>query len=238
MLAGAALSFFLFQATDAASGAAPYSAMHNSPRFDACLAAIETDAEAAYESAMAWANEGNELPAFHCAAMALIEMGRIEQGARRLESLAMAAEGYDAGTQAALLSQAGHSWMLAGDPARARSAFTRVIAALGSGSPGLPDALIDRSLAYSMEDNPRLAEEDLSRSLDLRPNDPTALRLRAMARMEQNALDLALADAEASMRLDPTSVDSALVLGHVREARRVGHPIDPSGAEPEPTATE
>lgn len=227
----AALGLLLLQATTEISAPSPY----NSPRFDACVSSIDRDANAAYEAAMAWANEAEELPAFHCAALALIGQNRHQQGARRLESLAYAAEGQNAGLRASLLSQAGHAWLLANEPLRARGAFTRAITTLGAGNPGMADALVDRAVAYSLEGNPRAAEEDLSRALDLQPDNPVALRLRAMARMKQNALDLAVTDAETALRLAPGDVESALVLGHVREAQRVGHPIDETYSEPDPS---
>jgi tetratricopeptide (TPR) repeat protein len=225
MIAAAAFSLLFMQA-----GPAPVAASAAPDRYARCVAAAEADAQAAYESAMAWANETQDISAFRCAAVALIEQGRAEQGARRLESLASAAEGHDAGTRAALLSQAGHAWLLARDPTHARSAFTRAIAAVGNDREALPDLLIDRSIAYSGEGDNRHAEEDLSRSLDLRPDNPLALRLRALTRMRQNAFDLARADAEAALAINPRDVDSALVLGHVRESQRLGRPIAEDGA--------
>lgn len=224
LAAVAALGLFFAQAS--APAAQP---QWGSARYAQCLAAIDANADAAYETAMAWANETNDLEAFRCAGLALVEMGRHEQGARRLESLGTVAEGYDAMTRAGLFTQAGHAWLLAGDGAHARSAFTRAIAAIGADTANLPDALIDRATAYAEERDWRHAEEDLSRSLDLRPNDPVAYRLRAMMRMRQNALDLALADAQRAVALDPGNVDAALVLGHVRETQRLGHQFDDEG---------
>jgi len=224
----AALSLFLLQAEPAVMPDA-----QGSDRFQSCLASIEASPGGAYENAMAWANETNALEAYQCAALALIDLGRAEQAARRLESLAIAAEGQDSRVRTSLYSQAGHAWLMAREPSRARSAFTRVVASLSPQSPGMPEALIDRAIAYSEEGNDRLAEEDLSRALDLRPNDALALRLRALSRMRQNALDLALADAEAALRLEPGNVDAALALGHVRESQRLGRPVDESGGEPE-----
>lgn len=226
----AAAAFLLFFQAEPAAAPQP----QGSPRFETCLAQIEADPGAAYESAMAWANEARALEAYHCAALALIDMGRPEQAARRLESLALAAEGQSPGVQISLYSQAGHAWILANEPSRARSAFTRVILGLAPASPQLPDALIDRAIAYGEEGDHRMAEEDLSRALDLRPNDALALRLRALSRMRQNAFDLALADAEAALRLEPNNVDAALALGHVRESQRIGRPVAEDGGEPEP----
>jgi Flp pilus assembly protein TadD len=97
------------------------------------------------------------------------------------------------------------------------------------GAEQLPELYIDRARAYAMEQDYRLAEEDLSRALDLRPNDPLALRLRASARLRQNAFQLAEADAQQALNFSTTEqqrVDAALVLGHVRESIRTGTAVE------------
>jgi tetratricopeptide (TPR) repeat protein len=158
--------------------------------------------------------------------MALIAQNRVDEGARRLEGLALALNPAQTAMRAELLSQAGNAWLLARQPAQARSAFTRAIATLESDPSQLPDLLIDRARAYAMERDWRRAEEDLSRSLDIRPDAALALRLRAAARMHQSSFDLAEADALAATRLEPDVVDNFLVLGHVRESKRTGTPVE------------
>lgn len=195
-------------------------------RFAECVALIDEDAERAYEEGMAWAAEGQSVHAYRCAAMALVAQNRHEEGARRLESLAVAVNPAQSGLRAELFSQAGNAWLLAREPARARSAFTRGIATLESDPTQLPDLLIDRARAYAMERDWRRSEEDLSRALDIRAQDPLALRLRAAARMHQNSFDLAEADALAAAQLEPDNVDNYLILGHVRESKRTGVPVE------------
>jgi hypothetical protein len=195
-------------------------------RFAQCVALIEEDAERAYEEGMAWAAEAQSLNAYRCAAMALIAQDRHSEGARRLESLATAAHPDQTALRAELFSQAGNAWLLARDPARGRSAFTRAISTLESDPTQLPDLLIDRARAYAMERDWRHAEEDLSRALDIRAGDPLALRLRAAARMHQSSFDLAEADALAAAGLEPDNIDNYLILGHVRESRRIGAPVE------------
>lgn len=195
-------------------------------RFQQCLAMIDDDAERAYEEGMAWAAEAQALGGYRCAAMALVAQQRYEEGARRLESLAGAANPERTVLRAQLLQQAGNAWLLARDPAHARSAFTRAIVTVQSDPRNLPDLLIDRARAYAMERDWRHAEEDLSRSLDIRGDDALALRLRATARMRQSSFELAQADAEAAVRLEPPNVDNHLVLGHVRESIRTGAPVE------------
>lgn len=198
-------------------------------RYARCIAMIDDDAARAYEEGMAWAAEGQQLGGYRCAALALIAQNNFDEGARRLESLATALNPTDGALRAELLAQSGQAWLMARDPGHARSAFTRAIATLAAGAEPLPDLYIDRARAYAMERDYRQAEEDLSRALDLRPNDTLALRLRASARMHQNAFQLAEADAQQALTASTTEqerVDAALVLGHVRESIRTGAAVE------------
>ncbi len=222
-LAALLLPFALLQAQPAE----PAPAVTGGSRFDHCVAQIQTSPDRAYEEGMAWAAEAQALGGYRCAAMALIaEPGRADEGARRLQSLAVALSPDQAGLRAELLDQAGNAWLIAHDAAQARSAFTQAISTVESDPQNLPDLLIDRATAYAMERDYRHAEEDLSHSLDIRANDALALRLRATARMHQSAFDLAETDALAATRLEPNNVDNYLVLGHVRESKRTGTPVE------------
>lgn len=221
MLTALVAPLFVLQADAPASASAV-----NAQRFAQCIALIEEDAPRAYEEAMAWAAEGQAINAYRCAAMALIAQNRAAEGARRLDSLASALNPAETGLRVELLSQAGNAWLLAREPARARSAFTRAIATVENDPRQLPDLLIDRARAYAMEQDWRAAEEDLSRALDIAGQNALALRLRASARMHQNAFDLAEADALAAAEIEPGNVDNYLILGHVRESRRIGRPVE------------
>ncbi len=204
-------------------------AAHNAQRFNQCVALIDDDAPRAYEEAMAWASEAQSVGAYRCAAMALVAQNRHGEGARRLDSLGSAVNPAETATRAELFSQAGNAWLLGREPARARASFTRAITTVQSDPAQLPDLLIDRARAYAMEGEWRSAEEDLSRALDIRADDALALRLRAAARMHQSSFELAEADAQRAFALavnEEERVGAALVLGHVRESRRTGAPID------------
>jgi tetratricopeptide (TPR) repeat protein len=219
MIAALILPFALLQAEAAPSNAV-------ATRFQQCIAMIDADPARAYEEGMAWAAEAQSVHAYRCAAMALIGQQRYVEGARRLQSLANAVNPEQTAMRAELWSQAGNAWLLAREPGQARSVFTRAIAALDSDPTQLPDLLIDRARAYAMEEDWRLAEEDLSRSLDIRADDALALRLRAAARMHQRSFELAQADALAAVRLEPTNEENTLVLGDVRESIRTGAPVE------------
>ena len=43
--------------------------------------------------------------------------------------------------------------------------------------------------------------------------------------MQQSSFDLAEADAQAAVRLEPANVDNLLVLGNARESKRTGTPV-------------
>jgi tetratricopeptide (TPR) repeat protein len=221
-IAALILPFALLQ-SDAAPG--PSSAQV-SARFEQCLALVDEDAERGYEEAMAWAADGQSVYAYRCAAMALIAQDRFDEGARRLDSLGMTLNPLETALKAELFSQAGNAWLLAREPSRARASFTRALTIMGSDPDAAPDLYIDRARAYAMEGEWRLTEEDLNSALDLRPRDALALRLRAEARMRQSAFDLAEADANAAIAIEPEEVDNYLILGHIRESRRLGAPID------------
>ena len=218
-LSALVLSFALLQAADPSTA-------ESSSRFNQCVALIEEHPDQAYEAGMAWAAESHALSGYRCAAMALVGEHQFDDAARRFRSLATSIGPEYTALKAELFSQAGNAWLLDRNAAGARSAFTLAITTLQGDRTQLPDLLIDRSRAYAMEHDYRHAEEDLSTALDIRGSDALALRLRAAARMHQNAFDLAEADAQAAIAIEPQNVDNYLILGHVRESRRTGTPIE------------
>lgn len=219
MIVALILPFALLQ-----SEAAPMDA--GAARFNQCIALIDEDPARAYEEGMAWAADTQSVQAYRCAAMALIAQNRYAEGARRLQSLANAVNPAETGLRVSLWSQSGNAWLLAREPGQARSVFTRAIVTMESEPAQLPDLLIDRARAYAMERDWRHAEEDLSRSLDIRPDSPLALRLRAAARLQQRSFELAQADALAAVRLEPQNQENTLILGDVRESIRIGAPYE------------
>ena len=221
-LAALILPIALMQATSAPAVTLD---AHGSTHFQECVALIDRDAAQGYEEGMSWSALSHEIGGYRCAAMALIAQNRADEGARRLQSLAGAVSPDAVGLRAELLAQAGNAFLLARDPAHARSAFTLALTLVHSTPDQMPDLLIDRSIAYAQEADYRHAEEDLSHALDIRPHDATALRLRASARMHQNSFDLALADAQAAVALEPRNIEALVMLGHTTEAKRTGQPV-------------
>src|SRR5512134_202701 len=67
-----------------------------------------------YESALAWQGQGGGDPARHCAAVALIGMGKFREAAEQLESLAGAVAQRRPELAAGALGQGGQAWTMAG----------------------------------------------------------------------------------------------------------------------------
>jgi tetratricopeptide (TPR) repeat protein len=187
-------------------------------RLTTCIASIDANPEKAYEEAMAWLQESKAKEAAICAALADVGRGRYTTAANQLDYLALEIHGGQPGERINLLSQAGNAWMLARNPTKALASLDKAVAL----APQEPDLLIDRARAFGLAKNWKGAELDLNRALDRRPNDPLALQLRAEARMQQGAFDLAVRDAEAAVSAAPADVDAVVTLGRMREAKRMG----------------
>lgn len=205
----------------ALAGAVPDATIDNpdEARLAACLARVDADAEAGYEDARIWAAETHRWQAYVCAAVADIARGRVETGAKQLEALARASDAESPEARVRLFGQAGNAWLLARDPARAKTAFDGALAI----APTAADILIDRARAFALAGEWRAAEEDLSAALDATKDspDPLALRLRAETRLRQGAYALAVKDAEAAVAASPADVEAAVMLGRAREALRL-----------------
>ncbi|MGH6928752.1 MAG: tetratricopeptide repeat protein, partial [Dongiaceae bacterium] len=98
-----------------------------------------------YESALAWQGQGGGDPARHCAAVALIGMGKFKEAAERLESLAGSMAEKQPQLAAEALDQAGQAWTMADEPQRALNATAAGLKL----APDDTDLLIDRARAYA-----------------------------------------------------------------------------------------
>ncbi len=183
-----------------------------------CLERIAVDSELAYEEAMIWRDEGGGRRAKHCEAMTLFALGHEGEAARRLDELAKASDGGSPEMRADFYAEAANFWIAADEM---RKAFD-------SASAGLKikydheDLRIARARAYAGSGRYDYAETDLTSVLALAPNRADVLRYRADARFKQDKLDEAKADIEASLNLDPTQVETALLRGQINEAIRLG----------------
>ena len=184
-------------------------------QYSACLAKTGTNADAAYEDALVWRDRGGGVPAQHCAAVALVALGKYAEAATRLTALAETPEGR--AMAPALLGQAGNAWLLGDFPSNALSVLN---AALSAGPDRLApseeaDLRIDRGRAHAALEHWGEAEADLSRALSLDPERAAAYTFRATARRMLNKLDMALEDLQLALALDAKDPAALLERGNV-----------------------
>ena len=184
-------------------------------RLRACIAKIETAPEEAYEDGLTWQGEGNRPEARHCVALALIELGRLEEGATRLRELAMATDGGSREARAVYLAQAGNAWMLSRRPEAAELSLGDAI----SFTPDDPSLYADRARARMVQDKLDLAGKDLDQALALSGGHLDALKLRIELALRQNRISDAEADLRTALKIAPKDIDVLVLRGRVREAQ-------------------
>ncbi|HZL58756.1 MAG TPA: tetratricopeptide repeat protein [Stellaceae bacterium] len=204
-------------------GAAPVPAVPTrigppSNQYDDCLAETRRDPKAAFATAENWRQAGGGFPAQHCAAIALLGLKQYAEAAKRLEELAGIMMRQPAELRAGALDQAGQAWLLAGNPAAAKIDFDGAL----TFAPRNAEFLIDRAEAYTDAGRYWEAIDDLNRALDLAPKNPIALLYRASAYRNaggDDGLELALADAEAALKLEPDWSPALLERGNIRRLK-------------------
>ncbi|MFQ5773424.1 MAG: hypothetical protein ACE5GS_02790 [Kiloniellaceae bacterium] len=177
-----------------------------------CMALARARPGDALDRALAWDALGGGEPAKHCAAVALIGLGRYEAAARRLERLAQDMVAATRGLRAGVLAQSAQAWLMAGEAARAVAAQSAALTL----DPDNVELLIDRSIALATAGSYWMALDDLNGALDLAPERADILILRASAFRYLDALDLAGDDIERALRLDPDNPDGLLERGILR----------------------
>jgi tetratricopeptide (TPR) repeat protein len=177
-----------------------------------CMKLAKVDSAAAQRLAEAWRKRGGAHPADHCAAVALIEMGKYREAAMQLETLSKAMTKAPASLRAEVLDQAGQAWLLAGDPVQAYAA-TREAVAL---QPTDPELRVDRAEAAASAGYFDRAIGDLNIVLTADPKRADALIYRASAYRALYRLDAALADIDAALALAPDSAPALLERGNIR----------------------
>ncbi len=188
--------------------------------YDKCLSMLNGDPSGAVSYADSWAAAGGADGATHCRALADVALGDPEAGAELLDKLGATSLAAPA-ARAAILGQAGQSWMMAAAPDKAYDSASEALALL----PDDPDLMIDRAIAGSALEKFADATEDLTHALEIDPRRGDALVLRATAYRHLEKLDLAENDVERALALDPEDADALLERGILRQ--RGG---DPAGA--------
>lgn len=190
-------------------------------KYEDCMAQAQRVPQDGYETALAWEGQGGGEPARHCAAVALIGLGKYQEAAAQLESLgaALAEKQPELASQA--FGQAGQAWSMAGDTKRA----------LDDAAAGLKlapedvDLLLDRAIAYATLGDFTSAVADLDKAQTLSPARADVLVYRASAWRLRNDLAKARADADAALALEPRNAEALLERGNIRRLTD-----DPAGA--------
>ena len=188
-----------------------------SERLARCLDLVESEPQTAYEDALAWLGQGGRPPARHCAAVALIAIGHVEEGAARLEALANAPDAGGIEERAHYLALSGNAWLTAGLPDAALVTLNNALRL----SPDNAGLLKDRASARLALEQWQQAVTDLNSALEIVPNDPEALELRARAYLAMERFDAALADVNAARLAAPDDIDLLVLRGDIREAKRL-----------------
>jgi tetratricopeptide (TPR) repeat protein len=190
----------------------PPSAEADAETYDRCMKLAHQDPHAAQKLAETWQKRGGAHPAEHCAAVALISLGKYKEAASDLQALARSMTTAPASLLAGVLDQAAQSWLLAGDPKQAFE-VAREAAAL---APHDPEIVVDRAEAAAAAGYLDGAIADLDRVLKTDPNRVDALIYRASANRALDRLNPARSDIDKALALAPHSPAALLERGNIR----------------------
>jgi len=195
----------------------PAAAADRTQEFDqkhkACLEKIAVDADMAYEDAMIWRGDGGGRRARHCEAMALFALGHKEEAAHRLDLLGGMVGQLSPKMRKNYYLEAANFWLMAEETQQAYESASKGLE-IDREDTGLR---IARARVYALLNRYKDSETDLTSALVFEPNNADALRYRADARHKQGKLDLAQTDIDLAMRLAPTSVETAVLRGRIKD---------------------
>jgi tetratricopeptide (TPR) repeat protein len=180
--------------------------------YESCLAALSDDPDAAVSMAEALQGAGVSDAATHCRGLALIALGKPEEGAALLESLAATTTAPPL-ARASVLGQASQARMMIPQPDKAMDDLTQAIA-LAPQDAGL---LLMRAQTEDGQHHYRRAATDLDAALTLDPGRTDALVERAAVRRNLNQLDLAETDVSRALSINPDDADALLERGILRQ---------------------
>jgi tetratricopeptide (TPR) repeat protein len=180
--------------------------------YDDCMTLARRVPADAYESALAWEKQGGGDPARHCAAVALIGLGKYEEAAAELESLAAGLADRQSELAAEAFAQAGQAWSMAGETQRALDAAAAGLKL----APEDVDLLVDRAIAYATLGDFTAAVTDLDKANSLAPARADILVYRASAWRFLKDLTKARGDIDAALTLEPANAEALLERGNIR----------------------
>jgi len=177
-----------------------------------------------YESAIVWQKQGGGAAAGHCAAVALIGLGRFAAAAESLEKLGADQAKTRKDLGAGLYGQAGQAWLLAGDNKRALKDQNAALKL----APSDVDLLTDRGVNLASTGKYWEAIDDFNKAHDLARDRADILTLRASAYRLVQSLDLAKEDIAEAIRLQPKNPEAYLERGIIR---RLGNDVPGARAD-------
>lgn len=190
---------------------APAETINPKMEYRTCLTLARAKPEEGWEEAIAWGSLGGGEPARHCAAVALIGLGKYEEAAKRLEALAALSRREET-LRAEMLAQAGQAWLLAGKPQLALADQDTALKLV----PGHPELMLDKAVTLASVNHYAEVVELLSILLKAQPNRIEAMVLRAVAYRYLDKLELAKDDLSRALILDPAFPDALLERGIIR----------------------
>ena len=208
----AGLSCFVALAGAHAASFIDDKSLSDNERYSRCLAMAKSDADNAYELALAWHDAGGGPAAIHCSAVALIQLKHYDAAATKLDLLARERDAGGADMRADLLDQAGNAWLLAGQPENALASFSAAIN-LGNAD---SDLLSDRARAHAMVKDWAGADADLTKALAKDQYRADLLVLRGSARHAMGRKADALADFNQALDIDPHYADALVERGAMK----------------------
>jgi tetratricopeptide (TPR) repeat protein len=178
-----------------------------------CMELADGDPRRALDQAEARRKAGGGTPAGHCAAVALVRLGRFEDGAKSFEALAAEADRPD--LRAGLLDQAAGAWLLAGSAERAVALLDSAIGI----APEDAGLRLDKAAALADLGRYREAVVELDRAVGLEPSAADAYAFRASALRRLERTDAAAADLDRALSLQPNHPEALLERGILRQLR-------------------
>lgn len=181
-----------------------------------CMALAGRDAKRALREALAFDATGAAYPARHCAATALLQLGRFREAAVMFDGLGATMSAAPRQLRSRIFHQAGLAWLRARNVKRADASLVRAVALDGHNL----RARTDRGILRAQTNRMTEALYDFNAVIAAAPDDATVLVLRAATYRKLKRLDKAHADLERALRKDPDHADALLERGILRLVRR------------------
>ncbi|WP_374763091.1 tetratricopeptide repeat protein [Yunchengibacter salinarum] len=201
-------------------------------RYDQCMNKAMGSPDAGINMALAWQADGGGVPARHCEAVGLYELGEYAESAVRLESLV---EDMRTGKDmplvdgrrvtatgralADMLGQAANAWLMASEIVRAYQAIGQALSLVESGTALHRSLLVDQGRIHAADGDMEAAYDTLKEALDGMRKDTPALALLASAARQTGRLNEAADILSRYRDAFPERVDGLLELGNLRRAQ-------------------